>query len=194
MLCSCFRISLSSNSRGVSTTSEGRRLRAGSEAESKLSLDARPLKCGESNQQRSRERDVWTAKLQTTNTPPKTLSQGNTRLWKKCQSLCLVRLFATPWAVALQGSSVHGILQERILEWVATPFSRGSSRPRDQTLVTHIGRWILHRLEPPGKPMHSTRRSKIRKGKNGLQKTWNPTPDRFPWLTDSKRNPRPQRT
>ena len=31
------------------------------------------------------------------------------------------------------GSSVHGILQARILEWVASPFSRGSSRPRDQT-------------------------------------------------------------
>ena len=33
------------------------------------------------------------------------------------------------------GSSVHGILQSRILEWVAIPFPRGSSRPRDQTLV-----------------------------------------------------------
>jgi len=34
--------------------------------------------------------------------------------------------FATPWAV-------HGILQARILEWVAVSFSRGSSQPRDQT-------------------------------------------------------------
>ena len=33
------------------------------------------------------------------------------------------------------GSSVHGILQARILEWVAIPFSRGSSQPRDQTQV-----------------------------------------------------------
>ena len=31
------------------------------------------------------------------------------------------------------GSSVHGTVQARILEWVASPFSRGSSRPRDQT-------------------------------------------------------------
>ena len=31
------------------------------------------------------------------------------------------------------GSSVHGILQARILEWVAMPFARGSFRPRDQT-------------------------------------------------------------
>ena len=33
---------------------------------------------------------------------------------------------------------VHGILQARILEWVAFPFSRGSSQPRDQTQVSHI--------------------------------------------------------
>ena len=33
---------------------------------------------------------------------------------------------------------VHGILQARILEWVAIPFSRGSSQPRDQTQVSHI--------------------------------------------------------
>ena len=35
-------------------------------------------------------------------------------------------------------SSVHGILQARILEWVAIPFSRGSSQPRDRTQVSHI--------------------------------------------------------
>jgi len=36
------------------------------------------------------------------------------------------------------GSSVHGILQARILQWVAMPFSRGSSQPRDQTWVSCI--------------------------------------------------------
>ena len=36
------------------------------------------------------------------------------------------------------GSSVHGILQARILEWVAIPFSRGSSQPRDWTQVSCI--------------------------------------------------------
>ena len=36
------------------------------------------------------------------------------------------------------GSSVHGILQARILEWVAMPFSRGSSQPRDRTQVSCI--------------------------------------------------------
>ena len=36
------------------------------------------------------------------------------------------------------GSSVHGILQARILQWVAMPFSRGSSQSRDQTWVPCI--------------------------------------------------------
>ena len=34
---------------------------------------------------------------------------------------------------SLPGSSVHGIFQAKILEWVTMPFSRGSSRPRDRT-------------------------------------------------------------
>ena len=48
----------------------------------------------------------------------------------KCQSLSHDRLFVTPWTPP--GSSVHGILQARILEWVAMPFSRGSSQPTQQ--------------------------------------------------------------
>ena len=39
---------------------------------------------------------------------------------------------------SLPGSSFHGILQARILAWVAIPFSRGSSRPRNQTQVPCI--------------------------------------------------------
>ena len=38
----------------------------------------------------------------------------------------------------LQGSSVHEIFQARVLEWVAISFSRGSSRPRDQTQVSCV--------------------------------------------------------
>ena len=52
------------------------------------------------------------------------------------------------------GSSVHGILQARILEWVAISYSRGSSQPRDQTHVSYIsstGRWVLYHHLPPGK-------------------------------------------
>ena len=54
-----------------------------------------------------------------------------------------------PMDYSLSGSSVHGILQVRILEWVAMLSSRGSSRPRDQThvfCISCIGRWIPHHL------------------------------------------------
>ena len=49
------------------------------------------------------------------------------------------------------GSSIHGILQVRILEWLAISFSRGSSWLKDQTRVSFMGRWIFT-TEPPGKP------------------------------------------
>ena len=39
---------------------------------------------------------------------------------------------------SLPGSSVHGILQARVLEWLAVPFSRRSSQPRDRIQVSHI--------------------------------------------------------
>ena len=42
------------------------------------------------------------------------------------------------------GSSIHGILQARILEWVAIPFSRGSSQPRDWTQVSRIAGRHIH--------------------------------------------------
>ena len=51
---------------------------------------------------------------------------------QSCLTLC------NPMICNLPGSSVYGILQERILKWVAIPFSRGSSWPRDQTWVSCI--------------------------------------------------------
>ena len=42
-----------------------------------------------------------------------------------------------PTLYGLLGSSVHGILQARMLEWVAIPFSKGSSQPMDWTQVSH---------------------------------------------------------
>ena len=44
----------------------------------------------------------------------------------------------------------HGILQARILEWVAFPFSKGSSQPRDRTQVSHIAGGFFTSV-PPGK-------------------------------------------
>ena len=50
--------------------------------------------------------------------------------------LCLTLCDPMDWG--LPGSSLQGILQARILEWIAIPFFRGSSQPRDWTLVSHI--------------------------------------------------------
>ena len=54
------------------------------------------------------------------------------------QLLSHVQLFATPQTVACQGPLSMRILQARILEWVAMPYFRGSSQPRDWTQVSHI--------------------------------------------------------
>ena len=56
------------------------------------------------------------------------------------------------------GSSVHGILQARILEWVPMPSSRGSSWPRDRTCFSYVscvGRWILYHQCYLGSPRSS---------------------------------------
>ena len=56
-----------------------------------------------------------------------------------CQTLC------NPMDCSSPGSSVHGISQARILEWVAMPFSRGSSQARDQTHVSCLaGEFFTH--------------------------------------------------
>ena len=52
--------------------------------------------------------------------------------------LSRVWLFVTPVNCSPPGSSVHGVLQTRILEWGAFPFSRGSSQPWSQTQISHI--------------------------------------------------------
>ena len=63
------------------------------------------------------------------------------QLFPSCPILC------DPMDCSPPCSSVHEILQARILKWVATPFSRGSSRPRDQIHVSEvscIGRQFLY--------------------------------------------------
>ena len=63
----------------------------------------------------------------------------------KWKSLSHVQLFVT---------TVHGILQARILEWVAFPFSRGSSQPRDRTQISRIAGDSLP-AESQGKPKNT---------------------------------------
>ena len=61
-----------------------------------------------------------------------------------------------PMDCSSPGSSVHGILQARTLEWAVLPSSRRSSRPRDRTQVSHvscIGRWVLYHERHLGSPL-----------------------------------------
>ena len=69
------------------------------------------------------------------------------------KSLQLHPTLCDPMDCCPPGSSVHGILQARILEWVAIPFSRGSSQPREQNCISCIGRWGCLSLGPPEKPL-----------------------------------------
>ena len=57
---------------------------------------------------------------------------------ESCPTLC------DPMDCSPPGSSVHGVSQARILVWVAISFSVGSSRPKDQALISCSGRQILY--------------------------------------------------
>ena len=89
-----------------------------------------------------------------------------------------VWLFATPTDHSPPGSSVHGILQARILEWIAYPFSRGSSWPRDWTSVSFTAMDSLP-TELPGKPKHQCKFSYHIVDKT-RRRQWHPTPVLLP--------------
>ena len=76
------------------------------------------------------------------------LSQINNEK-RKCYLLSHVRLFAALQTVAHQAPLFMGILQARILEWVAIPFSRESSQPKDRTQASCIKK---NRYEAPTCP------------------------------------------
>ena len=63
---------------------------------------------------------------------------GRCLVTKLCLMLC------DPVDSSPPGSSNHGILQARMLEWVALCFSRGSSQPKDRTCISWAGRWFLY--------------------------------------------------
>ena len=106
-------------------------------------------------------------------------TQMSLDLWAKKETVKYLKTypsFACPRAKSLQpyltlcnpmdcsppGSSLHGILQARILEWVAMPSSRGSSRPRDQASVSYISHttsgfycWAMEKAHPSFKSHHT---------------------------------------
>ena len=64
-----------------------------------------------------------------------------------CPTLC------NPMDCSPPGFSVHGILQARILEWVAISFSRESFQPRDQTCISCIAGALHYLLSHQGSPI-----------------------------------------
>ena len=64
------------------------------------------------------------------------------RLHARSRQLCLTLCDLTDCNPP--GSSIHEILQARILEWVAIPSSRGSSQTRDGTLISYIGMQVFY--------------------------------------------------
>ena len=91
--------------------------------------------------------------------PGTQIIQSSHHLWTMCYVLCAKSLqlcptLCDPKDCSLPASSVHGILQKRILEWIAVHFSGGSFQPRDRTYIL----CLLHRqvgslpLVLPGKP------------------------------------------
>ena len=58
-----------------------------------------------------------------------------------------------PMDCSLPDSSIHGIFQARVLEWVAIAFSSGSSQPRYQTQISHIAGRRFYHLSHQGNPL-----------------------------------------
>ena len=95
-------------------------------------------------------RAVWLKTLwRSTNKISKTLALKNACMLSHFSHVQL----CDPMDCSPAGSSVHGVLQARTLEWVAVPSSRGSSQPRDQSHSSWVAGGFLT-PEPPGKPFY----------------------------------------
>ena len=85
--------------------------------------------------------------------------------WKSELVTKLYPTFCISMDCSLSGSSVHGILQARVLEWVAISFSKGLSQPRDRTWVSYTtGRfftnWATREATLPSNPSLSSQPSR----------------------------------
>ena len=74
------------------------------------------------------------------------MDRGYSEVAQSCPTLC------DPMDCSLPGSSVHGIFQALVLEWIAISFPRGSSQLRDRTRVEFDCRQTLYRLSHQGSP------------------------------------------
>ena len=92
---------------------------------------------------------------------PPVHTESESEVNQLCPTLC------DPTDFSLPGFSVHGIFQTRVLEWVAISFSRGSSRPRDGTWVSHIVGRCFYRLSQ-GSPYNLYRLDGVKKQCNLL--------------------------
>ena len=81
------------------------------------------------------------------------MSQTKTSTTCVLSHFSCVQLFATPWTVAFRFPLSIWILQERILEWVAMPSSRGSSQPRVSCSCCIAGEFFT--TEPQGRPLNT---------------------------------------
>ena len=60
-------------------------------------------------------------------------NSDSSSMWSEVTQSCLT---VSPWTLAHQDFSIHGVFQARILEWAAISFSKGTSPPRDQTQLS----------------------------------------------------------
>ena len=83
---------------------------------------------------------LWTQSPLSTDRTSHFSSESESEVTQLCPTLC------DPIDCSLSGSSVHGIFQAVVLEWIAISFSRGSSQPRARTQVSRIVDRLSHYL------------------------------------------------
>ena len=91
---------------------------------------------------------MWNKNFQMSKLGLEKEEKSESEVTQSCPTLC------DPMDCSLPGSSIHGILQARVLEWVTISFSRGSSRPRDWTGLLHC-RQTLYYLSHQGSNQRS---------------------------------------
>ena len=129
--------------------------------------------------------DHWVAHLM-----PPNRKQVGTGGCMCAQSLQLCPTHCNPMDCSPPGSSVRGILQARIPEWVAMPFSRGSSWPRDWT-VSLTSPALASGFFTTSDTWKVTMRELFREGEHILsacRRQWHPTPVLLPGKSHGRRS------